>query len=293
MQRPRCIEGQAHKQTEDDMKTIGDLMRAIPGALARAVVVLPAMVIALSLGVSAPARAVTPTAPTPGTNAAVATNTNQPAVVDLESQLNLLTAPAATASNTATADTGSCSLPSCTAAALAVQVNQFTGSTPTGAQAATATVGSDCQTVCTSLAVALTLHIVSKTADPALSVVTNSFCAAGPNCLGAVAIPVTAFYSNAAAVCQAMICGAVISKARGFAVALTYTSVIAVDDPQVLPPAVRGLIGELKGKAEELSHRPNLTADRVQAVFTQIFSKYSSSITHLLDTLQVQQTQTP
>lgn len=291
MQLPRCIEGQAHKQTEDDMKTIGDLMRAIPGALARAVVVLPAMVIALSLGVSAPARAVTPTAPTPGTNAAVATNTNQPAVVDLESQLNLLTAPAATASNTATADTGSCSLPSCTAAALAVQVNQFTGSTPTGAQAATATVGSDCQTVCTSLAVALTLHIVSKTADPALSVVTNSVCAAGP-CLGAVAIPVTAFYSNAAAVCQALFCG-VISEARGFAVAVTYTSVIAVDDPQVLPPAVRGLIGELKGKTEELSHRPNLTADRVQAVFTQIFSKYSSSITHLLDTLQVQQTQTP
>jgi hypothetical protein len=33
MQLPRCIEGQAHKQTEDDMKTIGDLMRAIPGAM--------------------------------------------------------------------------------------------------------------------------------------------------------------------------------------------------------------------------------------------------------------------
>ena len=274
------------------MKTIGDLMRAIPGALARAVVVLPAMVIALSLGVSAPARAVTPTAPTRGTNAAVATNTNQPAVVDIESQVNLLTAPAATASNTATADTGSCSLPSCTAAALALQVNQFTGSTPTGAQAATATVGSGCQTVCTSLAVALTLHIVSKTADPALSVVTNSFCAAGPSCSGAVAIPITAFDSNAAAVCQALICG-VISEARGFAVAVTYTSVIAVDDPRVLPPGVRGLIGELKGKTEELSHRPNLTADRVQAVFTEIFSKYSSIIPHLLDTLQVQQTQTP
>jgi hypothetical protein len=44
------------------MKTMGDVMRAIPGALARALVVLPAMVIALSLGVSAPARAVTPTA---------------------------------------------------------------------------------------------------------------------------------------------------------------------------------------------------------------------------------------
>jgi len=230
-------------------------------------------------------------APTPGTNAAVATNTNQPAVVDLESQLNLLTAPAATASNTATAETGSCSLPSCTAAALAVQVNQFTGSTPTGAQAATATIGSDCQTICTSLAVALTLDIVSKTADPAVSVVTNSVCAAGP-CLGAVAIPVTAFYGNAAAACQALFCG-LISEARGFAVAVTYTSVIAVDDPQVLPPAVRGLIGELKGKTEELSHRPNLTADNVQAVFTKIFSKYSSSITHLLDTLEVQQAQTP
>jgi hypothetical protein len=272
------------------MKTIGDLKRAIPGALARVVVVLPAMVIALSLGVSAPAQAVTPTAPTPGTNAAVATNTNQPAVVDLESQLNLLTAPAATASNTATADTGSCSLPSCTAAALAVQVNQFTGSTPTGAEAATATVGSGCQIVCTSLAVALTLHIVSKTAGPAFSVLTNSVCA--PPCLGAVAIPFVGFYANAAAGCQALFCG-FISEARGFAVAVTYTSVIAVDDPQVLPPAVRGLIGELKAKTAELSHLPNLTADRVQAVFTQIFTKYSSSITHLLDTLQVQRTQSP
>jgi hypothetical protein len=218
----------------------------------------------------------------------VATNTNQPAVVDPESQLTLLTAPAATASTTATADTVACTLPSCTAAALAVQVNQFTGSDPSGASAATATVESGCQTVCTSLAVTLQLDIVSKTATPAVSTATQVACGCD-----AVAINVVQFNGTPTAVCQALLCGYTSQGGRSFAAAVTYVSVIAVENPQVLPPAVRGLIGELKGKAQELSHRPNLTADQVQAVFNQVYRKYSSSIAHLLDTLQVQQAQTP